>query len=265
MGESRDEGYWDELGIAETARLLSIPQSTLRYYEEEGLVTPTRKEGSGYRKYSVLSLVELGDILSYRSIGVPVKQIKQLMESPVEETASAVDRAIEDTVDQIQSLSKTLDHLSLFNQRIRKFYMVRSQGRRFVTAPEIERLYPFGMKDESSLRSYLDDLVTSYCFLIEDASAPGAYIDCTVKAPAAREEAEPVWRREDGGGEYLECLVRTDYCYAQRNDIASHVEYLRSLGKEPGFVVAKYLTFDYSETDQKRYDYYHAWIQVVER
>lgn len=262
MGKSRDKGYWDELGIAETARLLRIPQSTLRYYEEEGLVAPSRTEGSGYRKYSVLSLIELGDVLSYRAIGVPVKEIKRLMESPVEETASAVDCAIEDTIEEIQSLGKTLERLSLFNQRIRKFYMVRSQGRRFVSCPEIERLYPFGMKEESSLQTYLDDLVSSYCILIEDAVAAEAYVDCSTKKSAGWEDAEPVWSGDVREGEYLECLVRTDYCYAQRNDIDEHVAYLRTLGKEPGFVVAKYLTFDYSEEDGKRYDYYQAWIQI---
>ncbi|WP_080802391.1 MerR family transcriptional regulator [Arabiibacter massiliensis] len=261
MSESKDEGYWDSLSISEIARLLHVPQSTLRYYEDEGLVTPVRTESGGWRQYSLLSLVELGDILFYRSIGIPVKDIKGLMESPVKETASAVDRAIADTVEQMQGLGKTLERLSLYNRRIREFYMVQARGSRLVDKPEVDVLYPFGMKEESSLQAYLDDLATSYCFFIEDASSPDAYVDCASK-PTEATESEPVWKSGGHEGRYYECLVRTDYCYAQRNDVARHVERIRALGLEPGAVIAQYLTFDYSEEEGKRYDYYHAWIEV---
>lgn len=264
MSDSRDEGYWSDLGISEVAKLLHIPPSTLRYYEEEGLVTPTRTESSGYRKYSLLALIELADIMFYRKIGVPIKDIQHLMESPIEESASAVDKALDETIERMQELDRTLRMLSLYNQRIRKYYMVRSRGSRFVSQPEIEQVYQFGMKEEASLQAYLDDLATSYGVFIESAEQADAYIDCAVK-PVDPDHARPLWRRQDHACAYLECLLRTDYCYAQHNDLAQHVSHLRSLGKEPGFVVAQYLTYDYSETDQKRYDYYLAWIQVVER
>lgn len=263
MGDSRDEGYWNELGISEVAKLLHVPQSTLRYYEEEGLVRPARTESSGYRKYSLLSLIELADVMFYRKIGVPVKDIRHLMETPIAETASAVDAALGDTIERMQELGETLEMLSLYNQRIRKYYLVRSQGSRFVSKPEIEQVYQFGMKDEASLQAYLNDLATSYGVFIENAAQSDAYIDCAAK-PVDPEHAEPLWRRGDHDCVYLECLLRTDYCYAQHNDLARHVAYLRSQGKEPGFVVAQYLTYDYSEADQKRYDYYVAWIQVRE-
>ncbi len=262
MGRSQDEGYWDALSISEVSRLLHIPQSTLRYYEDEGLITPARKE-SGYRTYSLVSLVELGDVMFYRSIGVPIKSIKSLMDSPAEHTAFAVDAAIGDTVARMQVLTQTLERLSLYNQRIRKYYMVKSRGSRIVRRPEIDALYSFGMKDESSLTAYLEDVATSYGVFYESAHEPGIYADCALR-PTQQEGSEQVWSAADHDGKYLECLLRTDYCYAQHNDIARHVEHLASLGLNAGSVAAQYLTFDYCPADQRRYDYYLAWIQIVD-
>lgn len=261
MSDSTSEDYWAELSISEIANLLHISQSALRYYEEQGLVTPSRTEKSGYRKYSVLSLVELTDIMLYRSVGVPVKTISHLMESPIGETAAAVDQALDETIEQLANLNKTLKLLSLYNRRIRKFYTARSHGDHLVDRPEIDELYRFGMKNEASLQAYLDDLKTSYALYFESALQSEQYVDCAIK-PVLPDATDPLWKRTDKPQAYLECLLRTEYCFAQHNDLADHVAYLRSLGKEPGRVVAKYLTFDYSEADRQRYDYYLAWIEV---
>lgn len=262
MGRSEDEGYWDALSISEVSRLLNIPQSTLRYYEDKGLITPARKD-SGYRAYSLMSLVELGDVMFYRNIGVPIKSIKGLMDSPVENTAFAVDAAINDTVGRMQELTQTLERLSLYNQRIRKYYMVKAQGSRIVRHPEIDALHSFGMKDESSLAVYLEDVATSYGVFYESARKPGIYTDCALR-PTQQEGSEQVWSAAEHDGRYLECLLRTDYCYAQYNDIERHVDYLTSLGLNAGSVAAQYLTFDYSPADHRRYDYYLAWVEIVE-
>lgn len=263
MGRSEDAGYWDSISISEASRIMGIAPSSLRYYESEGLLTPARIEGSGYRTYSVDSLTELGDVLLYRSIGVPVKSIPALMNSPVENTMSAIDTAIQNTTRQIQELSQTLDRLSMFNQRVRRYYMARIQGSAVVDRPDIDALYSFGMKDENSLRAYLAEAATNYGVLIEDANRPNAYIDCA-PSPTQVQHSEKLWDAAAHPGRYYQCLMRTDYCQAQHNDVADHVRAMERLGLRAGALVSQFLTFDYSPEDEKRYDYYLAWIEILE-
>ena len=54
---------------------------TLRYYEKEGLLTPTYVDlYTGYRYYETSQLVELSKIISLRQIGVSIKDIKSILQ-----------------------------------------------------------------------------------------------------------------------------------------------------------------------------------------
>ncbi|MER1987581.1 MAG: MerR family transcriptional regulator [Solibacillus sp.] len=72
--------------IREVALLSGVSQRTLRYYEEKGLLTPAYAEGNGYRRYREHDLDRLQQILFYRELDFPLKEIKRMMED------SAVDR-----------------------------------------------------------------------------------------------------------------------------------------------------------------------------
>lgn len=262
MGRSDDEGYWDPVSISEVSRLLGVPASSLRYYEDEGLISPLHDSKSGYRSYTLGDLVELEDVMFYRSIGIPVKEIGSLMNSPIEDTVSAVDAAISAATIQIQSLTATLERLSMFNQRVRTYYMVRARGSRIVETPDIGALYSFGMKDRDSLKVYLEDMASSYGIFIEDARHPTTYTDCAVKPTLANDTAE-VWNAQRAR-RYYECLLRTDYNEGGINNSIEHVEAMASQGLAAGCLASRFLTFEYSKEDGKRYDYYLAWIEIVE-
>lgn len=263
MGRSDNEGYWDCVTISEASQLLGIPASSLRYYEDEGLITPDRVEGSSYRAYSVDALTEMSDILFYRSIGVPVKSIPELMNSPIENTVQVIDEAISETARQIQELTQKLEHLSMYNQRVRKYYMARSLGSTIVERPEIDALYSFGMKDKDSLRVYLDDMGTSYGVFIEDANRPHIYEDCAPK-PTQLKTSKKLWDASTGARRYYQCLMRTDYCQAQHNNVAEHVRAMEEMGLRAGALASQFLAFDYSSEEGKRFDYYLAWIEIIE-
>ena len=68
--------------INQVARMLGITPKTLRYYEQIGLVSPDRREDSNYRIYSDDNVEKLRSILFYRKLEFPLKDIKQLVESP---------------------------------------------------------------------------------------------------------------------------------------------------------------------------------------
>ena len=65
--------------IKEVEMLLDIPRATVRFYEKEGLISPTR-EGNGYRDYSHEDVEKLKKIIIFRKIGLSVDEINDLFD-----------------------------------------------------------------------------------------------------------------------------------------------------------------------------------------
>jgi DNA-binding transcriptional MerR regulator len=64
------------LSVAEAARLLTLSQHTLRYYEREGLVCPARN-ALGYREYSAADLARLTFITRMRVSGMAMADLRR--------------------------------------------------------------------------------------------------------------------------------------------------------------------------------------------
>ena len=65
--------------IKDVEMLLDIPRATVRFYEKEGLISPTR-EGNGYRDYSDEDVEKLKKIIIFRKIGLSVEEINDLFD-----------------------------------------------------------------------------------------------------------------------------------------------------------------------------------------
>lgn len=59
--------------IKEVEQILGIPRATVRFYEREGLVEPTR-EKNGYRDYSQMDVIRLSHLLIKLHRVIPVRE-----------------------------------------------------------------------------------------------------------------------------------------------------------------------------------------------
>lgn len=66
------------LSIGKVSRLFGLSPETLRYYEQEGLLAPGKNQENGYREYDFEDLFLLTDLMFYRDIGIPLKDIKSI-------------------------------------------------------------------------------------------------------------------------------------------------------------------------------------------
>lgn len=69
--------------IKEISDLTGISVRTLHYYDEIGLLKPTKKSDAGYRLYDDKALETLQQVLFFREFDIPLKEIKAVMENPV--------------------------------------------------------------------------------------------------------------------------------------------------------------------------------------
>lgn len=67
------------LTVTKLARKCKISRATILYYEREGLLIPTMRSENGYRWYGEAEIKKLNDILRFRSFGIPVAEIQNLI------------------------------------------------------------------------------------------------------------------------------------------------------------------------------------------
>lgn len=67
--------------IGEIANLFDLSPETLRYYEKIGILSITKNKTNGYRSYSYEDIVILMDILFFRQLDVPLKDIDEIIKT----------------------------------------------------------------------------------------------------------------------------------------------------------------------------------------
>lgn len=68
--------------ISQVAKLTGISIRTLQYYDEIGLLKPSKLTTAGYRMYDDDALQILQQILFFKELGFLLKEIKQILEDP---------------------------------------------------------------------------------------------------------------------------------------------------------------------------------------
>ena len=66
--------------INEVEAAVGVTKKNIRFYEEEGLISPRREPGNGYRSYSEADVERLRRIKLLRKLDVPLAEIRQMLE-----------------------------------------------------------------------------------------------------------------------------------------------------------------------------------------
>ncbi len=104
--------------VNELARMSGLTPRTLRYYDAIGLLRPARDSSNDYRQYAASEVERLQHILLYREMGLPLEDIRQILDSPGFDQAGALRQHLERLQAQrrrveelIRTVSRTLDAL----------------------------------------------------------------------------------------------------------------------------------------------------------
>ncbi len=79
-----------EYTVSQLAKISGVSGRTLRYYDQIGLLKPTRVNSSGYRIYGQQEVDLLQQILFYRELDVRLEDIKEIVHVPSFDQVSAL-------------------------------------------------------------------------------------------------------------------------------------------------------------------------------
>jgi DNA-binding transcriptional MerR regulator len=107
------------LKIGEVARLVGMPTKTLRYYEDLGLISPSRQEGSGYRVFGWREMEQIEFVRRAKLMGLSLEKIRTLVNVAQDGAHSGVLHLLEDMLDEkLEETERNLEELRAFRESL---------------------------------------------------------------------------------------------------------------------------------------------------
>ena len=128
-----------EYSIHELSHLSGVTTRTMRWYDQIGLLKPSRTAESGYRYYGPAEVDRLQDILYYRALGVELARIRECLDDP--------------SFDRLAALQSHLAALETEQARLEK--LIRSV-KSTISAEERKEI----MNDEKKFEAFKKQAVT---------------------------------------------------------------------------------------------------------
>jgi len=123
------------LTVNEVSKLSGVSVRTLHYYDEIGLLKPASSSVSGYRLYDDENLRRLSEIMLFKELEFPLKEIKRIIDNPDFDRVKALE-------DQIKLLTLKRDHLDKLIDHANRLYI------------EKELSMDFSAYDKSKIEGY---------------------------------------------------------------------------------------------------------------
>lgn len=98
--------------VKQLAKLAGVSVRTLHHYDQLGLLSPSVRTGAGYRQYGEKELIRLQQILFYKELDFPLKEIQEILDDPAFDYLSALDnhkKAIEARRERLNTLLATIN------------------------------------------------------------------------------------------------------------------------------------------------------------
>jgi DNA-binding transcriptional MerR regulator len=106
----------DSIGIGTLAKRAGVGIDTVRYYERAGLLSPSKRLASGYRRYGELELSRLRFIRRAQALGFTLNEVRELLALSARRDVGRVKRSAQaklaDVEQRIAALEKVRDGLS---------------------------------------------------------------------------------------------------------------------------------------------------------
>ena len=124
--------------INEVEAAVGVTKKNIRFYEEEGLISPRREPGNGYRSYSEADVERLRRIKLLRKLDVPLAEIRQMLEGECT-LAEGMTRQLERLNTRRTDLDEAVNFCTLLQKEPVSLTAKEEQGVSFVNIEQTDR------------------------------------------------------------------------------------------------------------------------------
>ncbi len=259
--------------IGEVAKLFHVSTDTLRYYEKIGLLSSKKNKENGYRYYCYDEIIRIMDILFFRNLELPVKEIKRVLtqlditdiKNLLLDSQDIVEHRIQELIRLKQQINQAAYQYNLCEESVGKFKFVSAPNFKYkLVSNQSEDL--IAMIGKYKKEDWMNDRIQYTLFVPHEELIKNPNF-CSIQIGISVEE-QNVYVLNQAEQNELSSLSATEYLYTvigtsyteERNDMLDKaLKFLKETGRNiSGPLIGRYL----ASTHSNSLDYYEIWISV---
>ena len=238
--------------VSQIASLLGVPASTLRYWDTEGLVRFERSDENQYRVPTVDTILDICDVMLYRGLSVPIKQIRSIPQMEPEMLRDLLHNTKRRLLEQIRSLQDSVELIDKKQQTLERIEELRCKGFRVIEA-QMGEVRAFSVEDGEALRAYVQDCTRSVALMKEDGQMPQYGMIGGTGGEVIRQADACLCQ-------YLYGLLKIDGTFPSNNNGTAFYREAENRGKKCGHLVGRYLLS--ACENGRKFDYYEGMLSL---
>ncbi|HHV12389.1 MAG TPA: MerR family transcriptional regulator [Clostridiales bacterium] len=242
----------EKYNIGEVSEIFQIPKSTLRYWGTENLIQMDRNQVNDYREYTLKQILDISDIVFYRSLNIPIAKLRKIFEVTLEEFDDILYDTQEDIDAQIKKLKEIKKGIMIRRSKIKEVKMLQADPYSRCR-PDMDRMVEFDISHFRLGNPY------DFAILIPLEGKPRIQYGTVVSGEGLK--GETIWENRETGNRFLQCILRISVDDPEENNLKEHLGYIQKHGYRAKQIVGRYLI---TAMDGIRYDYYKIWIELLE-
>lgn len=203
--------------IGEVSKLLNVPKSTIRYWDEQGLIHSSRHEENDYRLFDIDAIFQIYDIDFYRKLDVPIKQMQNLYGKTLEEHYETIAQTEQRIYLEKVELQKK--HEEILKRKEQLKLMLAHENSDFPEeTPPFEAIVAVDSDDILDSKAYLETYASFGSVFDFSISDEMIYGFCTDEQMNALPMSKTVWRK-DQAKKYRRFLLKVEVGNTKNNNI----------------------------------------------
>lgn len=280
--------------IKEVSELLHIPASALRYWDDEGLIRFERSDDNNYRYPTTQTMLDICDVMFYRSLSLSIKEIKAIPGMSVDSLERTLDSNVENLEEQIRLIQQTLKKLHTRRGMVERIKELEQSPFHLVheCLPDMKEFFT---EDTQALQIYVNDPYQTAVLIHPSVSQEPQYgyfeepcgetvtvhagspepihtgpLEPThagsLESPRALSPQPPAGavsllrKRDTAPRAYLRGLLKVEAETPSNHNAGEFLDAARSMGRRTGLLAGRYLL---TACDRVRCDYYEAWLELT--
>lgn len=242
------------LTIGEVSRLLGIPESTLRYWQEKGIFQ-IPKGCNNYRMYTIEDLIRIAEIAFYRGMGIPVKEMENFGSFSLkdyEKILKSVRNTLEETLLRYHTMYEAA---ALKSEHLKSIRALRATGYIYAKVP-FHTLIRFEYRNRDNLIRYTRN-PSLYVRYMDSEDLEHDIRGIIVEKP--EEQDTLLWQKKDDKN-YAVFLIEENASDHYSNNIPKQLALIQRKHRT-GHLLANFLMSE--AVDGKRIDYLCGYAELL--
>ena len=244
--------------IGEISRFFDIPASTLRYWEDKGVLHPEKGIENCYREYTIEDLMTISDVVFYKNLGLQLKEIREMDGSSPEQHGVLFAEKLSELERQQELLIRRIEKL---RRHMRAVKMLTEMKEHPYQESDIDTkcIVSFDLIERDKLRQYIEDPYL-YSRVQHSQTLPQERRGLTVSAGmcSAFPESSILWQKQSA--QYVTFLMKEEVTAGFPNDLAEHLTHVQK-SHRTGSIISRFLLC--AQENGKIYDFYKTFVEIL--